>query len=58
MVLDAAYCEYVSKNDYEPGINLVDGSDNILMLRTFSKIYGLGGLRIGWCYGPEMVIEV
>lgn len=58
LVLDAAYCEYVSNNDYEPGINLVDGSDNILMLRTFSKIYGLGGLRIGWCYGPEMVIDV
>jgi len=58
LVLDAAYCEYVSRNDYEPGINLVDGSDNILMLRTFSKIYGLGGLRIGWCYGPEMVVDV
>lgn len=58
MVLDAAYAEYVQKNDYEPGIALVDEAPNTVMLRTFSKIHGLGGARLGWAYGPDHVIDV
>ncbi|MBB4285297.1 histidinol-phosphate transaminase [Roseospira goensis] len=58
LVLDAAYAEYVEKNDYEPGIGLVDGQPNTVMLRTFSKIHGLGGARLGWAYGPDHVVDV
>ena len=51
LVLDAAYAEYVRRNDYESGIELAGTADNVVMTRTFSKIYGLAGLRIGWGYG-------
>lgn len=57
LVLDAAYAEYVRRNDYEAGIELVSSSDNVVMTRTFSKIYGLAALRIGWMYGPAHVID-
>jgi histidinol-phosphate aminotransferase len=57
LVLDAAYAEYVRRNDYEAGIELVATSDNVVMCRTFSKIYGLAALRLGWLYGPEHVID-
>jgi histidinol-phosphate aminotransferase len=57
LVLDAAYAEYVRRNDYESGIELAATADNVVMTRTFSKIYGLAGLRIGWCYGPAHVID-
>lgn len=57
LVLDAAYAEYVRRNDYESGIELVSSSDNVVMTRTFSKIYGLANLRLGWCYGPDHVID-
>ncbi|MBK9081237.1 MAG: histidinol-phosphate transaminase [Rhizobiales bacterium] len=57
LVLDAAYAEYVKRNDYESGIELVATSDNVVMARTFSKIYGLAGLRLGWAYGPAHVID-
>ncbi|MEM8811913.1 MAG: histidinol-phosphate transaminase, partial [Pseudomonadota bacterium] len=57
LVLDAAYAEYVRRNDYESGIELVSGSENVVMTRTFSKIHGLANLRLGWCYGPEHVID-
>lgn len=57
LILDAAYAEYVRKNDYEAGIELVATSDNVVMLRTFSKIHGLAALRIGWMYGPAHVID-
>lgn len=50
LVLDAAYAEYVRKNDYESGIELVATANNVVMTRTFSKIYGLAGLRLGWAY--------
>lgn len=56
LVLDAAYAEYVRRNDYEAGIELVATSDNVVMCRTFSKIYGLAALRLGWMYGPENVV--
>jgi histidinol-phosphate aminotransferase len=57
LVLDAAYAEYVRRNDYESGIELVATSDNVVMCRTFSKIYGLAGLRLGWVYGPAHIID-
>jgi histidinol-phosphate aminotransferase len=57
MVLDAAYAEYVHRNDYESGIELVATSDNVVMTRTFSKIHGLAALRLGWMYGPAHVVD-
>jgi len=56
LVLDAAYAEYVQRNDYESGIELVATTDNVVMTRTFSKIYGLAALRLGWMYGPAHVV--
>ena len=53
LVLDAAYAEYVRRNDYEAGIELVANSDNVVMTRTFSKIHGLAALRVGWAYAPR-----
>ena len=58
LVIDAAYAEYVSRNDYSNGMELVAGSDNTMVLRTFSKIYGLAALRLGWAYAPANVIDV
>lgn len=58
LVIDAAYAEYVTKEDYDAGIELVDAGNNVIMTRTFSKIHGLGGVRLGWAYGPENVIDV
>lgn len=55
LVLDAAYAEYVRRNDYEAGLELVATTDNTVMTRTFSKIFGLAGLRIGWAYCPPAV---
>jgi histidinol-phosphate aminotransferase len=57
LVLDAAYAEYVRRNDYESGIELVATSENVVMSRTFSKIHGLAALRLGWIYGPAAVVD-
>ncbi|PRD44468.1 histidinol-phosphate transaminase [Phyllobacterium phragmitis] len=57
LILDAAYAEYVRRNDYEAGVELVSSSENVVMTRTFSKIHGLPGLRIGWMYAPAHVID-
>jgi histidinol-phosphate aminotransferase len=57
LVLDAAYAEYVRRNDYEAGLELVATSENVVMCRTFSKIYGLAALRLGWLYGPAGVVD-
>jgi histidinol-phosphate aminotransferase len=57
LVLDAAYAEYVTRNDYAAGIELVATSQNVVMTRTFSKIHGLASLRIGWAYAPAPVID-
>ncbi|HEX2653438.1 MAG TPA: histidinol-phosphate transaminase [Xanthobacteraceae bacterium] len=57
LVLDAAYADYVRRNDYEAGIELVATSENVVMCRTFSKIHGLAALRLGWLYGPPHVID-
>lgn len=58
LAIDAAYAEFVNRNDYEPGAALVDRADNVVMLRTFSKIYALGGLRLGWAYCPPAIADV
>jgi len=57
LVLDAAYAEYVQRNDYEAGIELVATSENVVMCRTFSKIHGLAALRLGWLYGPAHIVD-
>ena len=58
LAIDAAYAEFVNRNDYEPGIALVNRADNVVMLRTFSKIYALAGLRLGWAYCPPAIADV
>lgn len=58
LVIDSAYAEYVTRNDYSPCIELVEEHDNFVMTRTFSKIYGLAALRLGWAYCPEDVAAV
>lgn len=58
LVIDAAYAEYVTEPGYEPGIDLVEAGGNSVMLRTFSKIYGLAGARLGWAYCPPAVAGV
>jgi len=57
LVPDAAYAEYGRRNDYEAGIEHVATSENVVMCRTFSKIYGLAALRLGWMYGPAHVVD-
>jgi histidinol-phosphate aminotransferase len=56
LVLDGAYAEYVE--GYDGGLAILEARSNVVMTRTFSKIYGLGGLRIGWGYGPKAIIDV
>jgi histidinol-phosphate aminotransferase len=58
LAIDAAYAEFVNRNDYEPGIAVVNRADNVVMLRTFSKIYALAGLRLGWAYCPPAIADV
>ncbi|MBU2359964.1 histidinol-phosphate transaminase [Loktanella sp. M215] len=55
LVLDGAYAEYVE--GFDAGLSLVEQRQNVVMTRTFSKIYGLGGLRVGWGYGPQEIID-
>ena len=57
LVLDAAYAEYVRRNDYAAGLELVTTSENVVMTRTFSKIHGLAQLRLGWMFAPEHVVD-
>ena len=57
LVLDAAYADYVRRNDYSSGVELAAEAENVVMTRTFSKIFGLANLRIGWAYGPATVID-
>jgi len=56
LVLDGAYAEYVE--GYDAGLKLIEARENVVMTRTFSKIYGLGGLRVGWGYGPRAIVDV
>jgi histidinol-phosphate aminotransferase len=57
LVIDAAYAEYVTRNDYAAGLELASTLDNVVMTRTFSKVHGLAGLRIGWAYGSAHVLD-
>ena len=58
VVLDGAYAEYVMKDDYDGGFSLAEEYENIIITRTFSKAFGLAGLRIGWCYAGEKVSHI
>ncbi len=58
LVIDSAYAEYVEEPGYTAGAALVEAFDNVVMTRTFSKIYGLAGLRLGWGYFPPAVADV
>jgi len=57
LVLDSAYLEYVDADDFEDPGRLVDESHNVVMTRTFSKIHGLAGIRLGWLYAPEEIAD-
>jgi histidinol-phosphate aminotransferase len=57
LVLDAAYADYVSRNDYEMGLELVATTENTVMTHTFSKIHGLAALRVGWMFGPAHIVD-
>jgi len=57
LVIDAAYAEYARRNDYDDGLEMAATLDNVVMTRTFSKIYGLAGLRVGWAYCPDHVAD-
>jgi histidinol-phosphate aminotransferase len=58
LVIDAAYAEYVDARDYRTGVDLVDEFGTVVVTRTFSKIYGLGGIRLGWAYCPPQIADV
>ena len=57
LVIDDAYFEYVKKKNYKSGLDLFSNSKNVVVTRTFSKIYGLAGLRVGWGYASNKIIE-
>ena len=56
LVVDDAYFEYVKSKNYSSGMKLFSNYKNVIITRTFSKIYGLAGLRVGWGYGPKKLI--
>ncbi len=58
LVIDDAYAEYVTADDYDGGFSMVEDFDNVVITRTFSKLYGLAGLRLGWAYCPPAVADV
>ena len=57
LVIDDAYAEYMQNPDYSPGLDLFKNKENVFILRTFSKIFGLASLRVGWGYGPKKIID-
>jgi len=57
LVVDDAYAEYMKNPDYKSGLELFKNKNNVFILRTFSKIYGLASLRIGWGYGDKKIIN-
>ena len=57
LVIDDAYVEYIRQKNYQSGLQLFKNKNNVLILRTFSKIYGLASLRVGWGYGPKNIID-
>ncbi len=58
LVVDGAYAEFVDAPGWENPLKLVDDYDNVVVTRTFSKIHGLAGLRLGWMYGPKEIVDV
>lgn len=58
LIIDAAYEEFAYAEDYQSGTELVHQFENVIVTRTFSKVYGLAGLRLGWCYGPAWAIDL
>jgi histidinol-phosphate aminotransferase len=57
LVVDDAYAEYMKNVDYKSGLDLFKNKDNVFVLRTFSKIFGLASLRVGWGYGSKIIID-
>ena len=58
LVVDDAYFEFLDKDDFTSGLDLFKDEANVLITRTFSKIYGLAGLRLGWGYSSKEIIDV
>ncbi len=58
LIVDAAYEEFALEADYESATRLVHEFDNVIVTRSFSKVYGMAGLRLGWCYGPDWVVDI
>jgi histidinol-phosphate aminotransferase len=58
LVIDAAYAEFVTEDDYDSGVALASWAPNVVMTRTFSKIYGLASLRVGWAFGAPAIMDV
>ncbi len=58
LVVDDAYFEYMNRNDFTSGLDLFKNKPNVLITRTFSKIYGLAGLRLGWGYSSKKIIDM
>tara|TARA_Y100000748_G_scaffold187805_1_gene157265 strand:+ start:2323 stop:3381 length:1059 start_codon:yes stop_codon:yes gene_type:complete len=58
IILDAAYAEYMTDNEYSTGIDYAKKNKNIIVTRTFSKIYGIASLRLGWCYAHRDIINL
>ena len=57
LVIDDAYFEYMTQKDYVSGLKLFKNKTNVFILRTFSKVYGLASLRVGWGYGPKKIVD-
>jgi len=57
LVIDDAYAEFMNKDDFSSGLELFKNASNVLITRTFSKIYGLAGLRLGWGYSSKQIID-
>ena len=57
LVIDDAYAEYMKNKDYSPGLDLFKNKDNVFILRTFSKMFGLASLRVGWGYGSKKIVD-
>lgn len=57
LMLDGAYADYVVADDFESGIGIARAAENVMVTRTFSKLYGLAGMRIGWAYAASPVIQ-
>ena len=58
VVIDGAYAEYVNNKDYDSKFSLVKKYENLIITRTFSKVYGLAGMRIGWCYTSKKIASI